>query len=50
MSEAIKEVFFDIYCPTCKHFEDSSDKDPCDECLSNPGNVNSHKPIMWEDK
>lgn len=45
-----KEVYFDQYCKTCKHFGKKETDDPCDECLSNPVNTYSHKPTEWEKK
>ena len=47
---ADKEVYFDQYCSTCKHKNLSEDKDPCHECLNNPSNEDSHKPVNWEEK
>lgn len=50
MDDAYKEVYFGHYCKRCKHWELSEDKDPCDECLANPSNLYSHKPINFEEK
>lgn len=50
MDEELFEVYFDQYCPTCKHEKLEEIKDPCDECLESPCNRNSHKPINWEKK
>lgn len=50
MDEPYKEVYFDQYCKTCKHKDVSDVEDPCDECLSNPINLNSHKPVNWEEQ
>lgn len=47
-----KEVFFDVYCPTCK-FEAVSESDPdgpCWDCLECPVNQDTHKPINWKEK
>lgn len=44
------EVYFDQYCKQCKHEKLDEKKDPCFECLSNPVNLNSHKPINFEEK
>ena len=41
--ENLQEVYYDRYCKTCKH-------NPCDECLSNPVNYATHKPMNWEGK
>lgn len=45
-----KEVNFADYCKTCKHAEMPEYDDPCDECLMSPCNINSHKPVNWEEK
>lgn len=46
-----KEVFFDVYCPTCKHKDVSEDdpKGPCWDCLEVPVNQDTHKPVKWEE-
>ena len=48
MENSYKEVYFDQYCKTCKHKELPEDKDPCDDCLNEPVNIYSHKPVKWE--
>lgn len=45
-----KEVYFHEYCETCKHKKVANTDDPCDECLSEPINLYSHKPVKWEAK
>ncbi len=50
MDNSEKEVYFDKYCPTCKHANVSESDDPCYECLSEPSNIDSHRPIKWEEK
>lgn len=47
---ATKEVRFDIYCRTCKHWEKEESEDPCWDCLDQGWNENSQKPIKWEEK
>ena len=42
-------VDFKKYCETCKHKDVKETKDPCNECLENPTNLYSHKPVKWED-
>lgn len=49
-SEKEKEVFFNVYCETCKHKNLSEHDDICNECLENPSNINSHKPVKYEKK
>ena len=50
MEEKLKEVFFNQWCPKCKHFLNPEDEEPCDECLYHPGNQDSHKPVNFESK
>lgn len=50
MDSKLKEVYFDEYCQTCKYAATPEEEDPCDECLGNPGNYDSHKPVKWEAK
>lgn len=45
-----KEVRFDIYCETCEHKDKKDHEDPCNECLDNPANLHSHKPVKYEEK
>lgn len=45
-----KEVYFGDYCKTCKYEKVSEQDDPCYDCLNNPVNEDSHKPIRWEEK
>ena len=45
-----KEVYFDQYCKSCKHHGLEESKDPCNDCLAEPGNTNSHKPMNYESK
>ena len=41
------EVRFDIYCKQCKYAQHSEEIDPCDECLAQPYNENTQKPINY---
>ena len=50
MAENLKEVRFDQYCETCKHKNVPDVKDPCNECLSEPCRLNSHRPVKYEEK
>lgn len=43
-------VYFGKYCKSCKHEKLEENEPPCDECLEHPVNLNSHKPINYEDK
>lgn len=46
----VKEVNFRLYCPKCKYYPLGSTDDPCNECLGQPWNENSHKPINYKEK
>lgn len=42
-----KEVYFDQYCVDCKHKNESEDSVACNECLYNPCDDDSHKPVNY---
>ena len=48
--QAYKEVYFHEYCKTCKHKALKDTEKPCDECLSEPLNWNTHRPVKYEKK
>ena len=43
-----KIVEFDKYCSTCEHKDISEQEYPCNECLSNPTNTYSRKPVNYK--
>lgn len=45
-----KIVYFNEYCQKCEYQNLEEYKDPCHECLNNPGMINSHKPINFKEK
>lgn len=45
-----KEVYFDQYCSKCVHKDEPETCDACDECLANPSNEYSHKPVRFEER
>lgn len=49
MEYSQKEVYFNVYCPKCKHWETNDWEDPCDICLATGSNENTHKPVYFED-
>jgi predicted adenine nucleotide alpha hydrolase (AANH) superfamily ATPase len=54
MESKEKEVYYDQYCGTCV-YADQVDKDglpveKCEECLSTPTNIDSHRPINYKEK
>jgi hypothetical protein len=44
-----KIVDFDKYCPTCQSKAISSIDEPCNECLNNPTNLDSRKPVKYKE-
>lgn len=44
-----KEVYFGEYCRKCKYYENSPSDDPCDDCLNEPSNEYSHKPVYFKE-
>ena len=45
-----REVYFDQYCNKCLHYKKKGSEDPCNECLNNPYNEDSHKPVMFKER
>lgn len=43
----MKEVYFDQYCKNCVNVKLKDIEDPCNECLTEPVNLNSHKPLNY---
>lgn len=50
MGESIKEVYFYKYCENCQYRYNKEDEEPCDECLNEPSNTYSHKPVYFKEK
>ena len=48
--QSYKEVYFHEYCKKCRHQKVKDTEAPCDECLSEPTNWNTHKPVNYEEK
>ena len=46
-----KIVDYKTYCKKCKfkNCKDQDGEEPCNECLNNPVNLNSKKPIKYEE-
>lgn len=45
-----KEVFFFEWCKKCQYDKQPEDKDPCWDCLNEPMNIESHKPVHFKEK
>ena len=50
MEDVYKEVYFDQYCKTCKHWDKKECEEPCDSCLTVPANLYSHQPVNYKEK
>lgn len=48
--QAYKEVYFHEYCDKCKHKKVADHESPCSECLNEPINLNTHRPVKYEEK
>lgn len=48
MDEIYKEVYFHEFCETCKYKDKKNVEEPCNECLDNPLNLYSHRPVNYE--
>lgn len=45
-----KLVEYERFCTKCKHEAVDANEEPCEECLSNPVNLHSHKPVKFEER
>ena len=43
-----KEVRYDLYCGKCVHKDKDEEEDPCHDCLNQPSNEYSHKPVYFK--
>ena len=44
-----KIVNFECWCPKCLYRKSPADEDPCNECLTQPVNEDSTKPINFKE-
>lgn len=49
MNTRTKECWFDVYCQKCKYSAVEETDDPCNECLTQGWNIDSRKPICYEE-
>ena len=49
MENIYKVVDFKTYCKTCEHKDLEEKFDPCNDCLAEPMNANSDKPVYWKE-
>ena len=45
-----KEVYFDQYCKKCKNQKLKETEEPCSECIAEATNLNTHRPVYYEEK
>lgn len=45
-----KIVYFSEWCQYCMHFKSKETDAPCDECLTYSTNIDTHKPVNFEEK
>lgn len=45
-----KIVNYEKWCPLCLYFEKPESEDPCHDCLQEPVNTDSTKPVRWKEK
>lgn len=50
MEQQYKEVYFHEYCKKCEHSKVKNHEEPCNECLENPVNLYTHRPVKFEEK
>ena len=48
--QSYKEVHFHEYCKNCKHEKLEETEEPCDECMTESVNLDSHQPVKYEKK
>jgi len=49
MDENIKFVEFEKFCKDCKYYNKDESEEPCYECLTNPVNEGSIKPVRYKE-
>ena len=45
----LHEVNFHEWCPKCEHYKLEEREDPCHDCLNEPANDDSRKPVMFKE-
>lgn len=49
MEDRYKEVYFGQYCKSCVHKNVDEGVEPCHDCLNEPVNLYSHKPVYYKE-
>lgn len=50
MLQKEKIIEFEKWCKKCVYFSKHEEDEPCCDCLEEPVNMNSHKPVMFKEK
>lgn len=45
-----KIVDFAQWCPKCRHRDLNENQEPCCDCLEEPVNTESRKPVRWKER
>lgn len=48
MENEVKELYFGLYCKTCRYYAMPADKRPCRDCIGEPLDNISCKPKKYE--
>lgn len=48
--QAYKEVYYHEYCSKCQHRKVDEHEMPCAECMNEPLNWNTHRPMRFEER
>jgi len=48
MNGETRFVDFALYCPKCKYWTTNEKEEPCNECMAQPTNEYSAKPVCYE--
>lgn len=49
MDTRFKEVDFEKYCKICKYYDKAENEDPCWDCLNEPANEHSQRPVNFKE-
>lgn len=50
MAGEFKEVLFNEFCKSCTYEKYPEEAMPCCDCLQEPANIDSHKPVRFKEK
>ncbi len=44
-----KEVYYNYFCQSCRYQKKTEGEDPCNDCLNQPWNIDTHKPVNYKE-